>query len=203
MTTANTKTKTGSEVPITNAPQRLPDSPFPTRISPKPYHRPGTPYRKVDLPHRDIKSGAPGVESPDLVKSGDPFEIDSDFESKAEITFRVETKTPKCKLTPIVLPFGPNPEEKRTKPPEKAPVEPAHSPAPIVGTPPRSPVPTPPVSLTSSISTPSSPLVLPIIPAAMGTVEKIKNALIESNRELQCPSLNFMGKREKNLKTIL
>ena len=33
--------------PITVGPKRLPDSPFP-KVSPIPYHRPGTPYRKVD-----------------------------------------------------------------------------------------------------------------------------------------------------------
>ena len=38
------------EEPITVGPRRFPDSPFPKRLSPTPYHRPGTPYRKVDLP---------------------------------------------------------------------------------------------------------------------------------------------------------
>ena len=42
-----------SEEPIITAPQRLPDSPFPKRLSPIPYQRPGTPYRKVDLPGRE------------------------------------------------------------------------------------------------------------------------------------------------------
>ena len=42
-----------SEEPIITAPQRLPDSPLPRRLSPIPYQRPGTPYRKVDLPGRE------------------------------------------------------------------------------------------------------------------------------------------------------
>ena len=39
-----------AEEPITVGPKRLPDSPFPKRLSPTSYHRPGTPYRKVDPP---------------------------------------------------------------------------------------------------------------------------------------------------------
>ena len=186
---AKTKTKTGSEIAITKALQRFPDSPFPTKINPIPYHRPGTPYIKVDPPHRSI-----GTESPDLGKTGDLFETDSESESEGEITFRVETETPKCKLTPLVLPFGPNPEEK-TKSPKRVPVEPAHSLTQMVGTLPSNPTPTPPASLISSVSTPPSPLAPPIVPTAMGTIEEIKNALIESNRVAAMPIPQFYRKK--------
>ena len=37
---------TGSEKTITSTPQRLPDSPFPRSLSPKPYKNPGTPIKK-------------------------------------------------------------------------------------------------------------------------------------------------------------
>ena len=60
-----------SEEPITIACQRLPDSPFPKRLSLIPYQRPGTPYRKVDLPGRET-----GI----LDKTDDSFEIDSESE---------------------------------------------------------------------------------------------------------------------------
>ena len=53
--TNTTPHKTGGEVPITSTPQRLPDSPFPTRTSPNLYKQLGTPYRKVDPPHSDPK----------------------------------------------------------------------------------------------------------------------------------------------------
>ena len=43
-----------AEDPITVGPKRLPDSPFPKRVSPIPYHRPGTPYRRVDLPGAEL-----------------------------------------------------------------------------------------------------------------------------------------------------
>ena len=50
-----------SEEPITVAPQRLPDSPFPKRVSLIPYHRPGTPYRKVDPPGRETEALETGI----------------------------------------------------------------------------------------------------------------------------------------------
>ena len=48
------KTGLKSEEAITEGPKRLPDSPFP-KVSPIPYHRPGTPYRKVDPPGTEIE----------------------------------------------------------------------------------------------------------------------------------------------------
>ena len=63
-----------SEEPITVAPQRLPDSPFPKRVSTIPYHRPCTPYRKVDLPGRETEALETGI----LDKTDDSFEIDSE-----------------------------------------------------------------------------------------------------------------------------
>ena len=117
-----------SEEPIAVAPQRLPDSPFPKRLSPIPYQRPGTPYRKVDLPGRET-----GI----LDKTDDSFEIDSESE---KMLTEEPKETPKCsinpsetpegitkrKLVPIILPFGTDPE-KRPKAPEKPHVR--HAPA--------------------------------------------------------------------------
>ena len=65
-------TGTKSEEPITVAPQRLPDSPFPKRVSPIPYHRSGTPYRKVDPPGRETEALETGI----LDKRDNSFEID-------------------------------------------------------------------------------------------------------------------------------
>ena len=102
-TGSKTKTRTGSEVPITSAPQRLPDSPFPRKISPKPYKNPGTPYRKVDSPHRDPGVDTPGAGSPYLDKTGDPFEgADSDSESEKTLTAEPEV-TPKHKTSPYYI----------------------------------------------------------------------------------------------------
>ena len=42
-----------AEEPIIVGPKRLPDSPFP-KVIPIPYHRPGTPYRKVDPPGAEV-----------------------------------------------------------------------------------------------------------------------------------------------------
>ena len=99
-----------TEEPITVGPQRLPDSPFPTRVSLIPYHRPGTPYRRVDPPGGETVS-----EITILDKTDDSFEIDS----KSERTLTEEPKTPKVqinrsetpegitkrRLVPVVLPF--------------------------------------------------------------------------------------------------
>ena len=112
-----------SEEPITVAPQRLPDSPFPKRVSPIPYHRPGTPYRKVDPPGRETEVLETGI----LDKTDDLFEIDSE----SERTLTEEPKeTPKFqisrsempegitkrRLVPVVLPF----DVKREGPKDKA-----------------------------------------------------------------------------------
>ena len=84
--------------------------------------------------------------------------------------------------------------EKSVKAAEVAP------PAPIlrspVKTPPVSPVRTSSPSWSPSSSVPSSP-VSPIVvgPVAMGTVEEIKNALIESNRVAAMPIPQFYGKK--------
>ena len=107
---------TGSktEEPITVGPQRLPDSPFPKRVSLIPYHRPGTPYRKVDLPGKETEVSETGI----LDKTDDSFEIDSE----SERTLTEEPKTPKFqisrsempegitkrRLVPVVLPFDSN-----------------------------------------------------------------------------------------------
>ena len=111
-------------------PQRLPDSPFPRKISPKPYKNPGTPYRKVDPPH--------SVPRPDLDKTGDCFE-GTESDSEGERTFTAEPKvTPKHKPAEhkvttkhkpdpiIILPFYPDPDEK-PKSPDNLPVRPPPS----------------------------------------------------------------------------
>ena len=102
------------EEPVTVGPQRLPDSPFPKRVSPIPYHRPGTPYRRVDLPGKETETLETGI----LDKTDDSFEIDS--ESERTLTEGPkDPKTPKFqisrrgmpegitrrKLIPVVLPF--------------------------------------------------------------------------------------------------
>ena len=101
-----------SEEPITVAPQRLPDSPFPKRVSPIPYHRPGTPYRKVDLPGRETEALETGI----VDKTDDSFEIDSERERtlteepKETPKFQISrSEMPegitKRRLVPVVLPF--------------------------------------------------------------------------------------------------
>ena len=105
-----------AEEPITVGPKRLPDSPFPKRVSPILYHRPGTPYRRVDLPGGEIATET--LETGILDKTDDSFEIDS--ESERTLTEEPkEPKTPKFqinrsetpegitrrKLIPVVLPF--------------------------------------------------------------------------------------------------
>ena len=94
-----------SEEPITVGPQRLPDSPFPKRVNPIPYHRPGTPYRKVDLP------------SNILDRTDDSSEGDSESEKtlteepREPITPKTQSssETPegitKRNFVPVVLPF--------------------------------------------------------------------------------------------------
>ena len=103
-----------AEEPITVGPKRFPDSPFPKRLSPTPYHRPGTLYRKVNLPGTEEivpETLGAGI----LAKTDDSFEIDSE----SERTLKEETKTPKFeknisempegitkrKLAPTILPF--------------------------------------------------------------------------------------------------
>ena len=114
-----------SEEPITVAPQGLPDSPFSKRLSLIPYHRPGTPYRKVDPPGRETEDLETGI----FDQSDDLFEID--FESERTLTeepkeipkFPISTSEmpegiTKRKLAPVILPFGVNQEkdsEKRLK----------------------------------------------------------------------------------------
>ena len=83
------KTGLKPEEPITVGPKRLPDSPFPKRVSPIPYHRPGTPYRKVDLPGTEIVPETLGAGI--LDKAEDSFEVDSE----SERTLTEEPKTPK------------------------------------------------------------------------------------------------------------
>ena len=83
-----------SEEPITKAPQRLPDSPFPKRLSPIPYHRRGMPYRKVDPPGRVTEVLETGI----LDKTEDSFEIDSE----SERTLTQEPKeTPKFQISKV------------------------------------------------------------------------------------------------------
>ena len=103
-----------AEMPITVGPKRLPDSPFPKRLNPTPYHRPGTPYRKVDPPGSEESPETLGAEN--LAKPDDSFEVDSESEK----TLTEETKTPKVeksisgtpegitkrKLAPTILPFS-------------------------------------------------------------------------------------------------
>ena len=92
----------------------MPDSPFPKRVSPIPYHRPGTPYTKVDPPGKETET----LQTGSLAKTDDSFELDSE----SERTLTEEPKKPKTpkleinrgetpqgitrrKLAPVVLPF--------------------------------------------------------------------------------------------------
>ena len=50
-----------AEETITVGPKRLPDSPFPKIVSPIPYRRPGTPYRKVDPLGKEIETLEAGI----------------------------------------------------------------------------------------------------------------------------------------------
>ena len=135
-----------------------------------PYQRPCTPYRKVDPPYRD--PGADTKETEVLDKTDDSFEIESESEKtlkeepkespKCKIAEMPEGITNR-NLAPVILPFGPDPE-KQPKLPDKLPIPPkspirtalaapvlpharvAKLPAivPVVQSPPRSPVGTPP-----------------------------------------------------------
>ena len=93
--------------------------------------------------------------------------------------------------------------EESTKKPHKKPIKEAVAapPPPIVRSPVRTPLPirpvrTPSPSWSPPSSVPSSP-VSPVVvgPVAMGTVEEIKNALIESNRVAAMPIPQFYGKK--------
>ena len=89
-----------AEAPITVGPKRLPDSPFPKRLSPTPYRRPGTPYRKVDLPGTEESPETLGAEN--LAKQDDSFEVDSESEK----TLTEEPKTPKVEKSISGMPEG-------------------------------------------------------------------------------------------------
>ena len=88
------------EEPITVGPKRFPDSPFPKRLSPTPYHRPGIPYRKVDPPGTEVEPEtlAAGI----LAKPDDSFEVDSE----SERTLIEEPKTPKFEKSISGMPEG-------------------------------------------------------------------------------------------------
>ena len=265
--------KTGPklEEPITVGPKRLPDSPFP-KVSPIPYHRPGTPYRKVDLPGTKTEVVPETLGAEILDKAEDSFEVDSE----SERTLTEEPKTPKFeknpgetpegitkrKLAPTVLPFtdkstkpkleskaivrlkkidfdtkidiekrpladpkklrGKGPETKveiiekpvgnpvkghvkKVKDTEKLHKRPltkvaAAPPAPVVRSLSRTPSVSPAITPSSptsasAASPPLSPLALLVAPVTMGTVEEIKNALIESNRVAAMPIPQFYGKK--------
>ena len=106
----------------------MPDSPVPKRISPIPYHRPGTPYRKVDPPGIEKEIEPETLGAGILDKTEDSFEVDSE----SERTLTEEPKTPKKpenpkfeknirvtpegitqrKFVPVVLPFTKDPKSK-------------------------------------------------------------------------------------------
>ena len=97
---------------------------------------------------------------------------------------------------------GPMKEAKETEKPHEKPITEvaAAPPTQVVRSPSRipsvSPVSTPSSHLsTPPSSPPSSPLVPLVGPVAMGTVEEIKNALIESNRVAAIPIPQFYGKK--------
>ena len=109
---------TGSEKTITSIPQRLPDSPFPRSLSPKPYKNPGTPYRKVDPPHGDPSSDPLAQTSPPASEIRRDSFKSTESESEGEKTPTAEPKeSPSHKPAPVLAPFGPESGAK-TKAPE-------------------------------------------------------------------------------------
>ena len=89
------------EESITVGPKRLPDSPFPRRLSPTPYQRTGMPYRKVHLPGTDElvpETLGAGI----LDKGEDSFEVDPE----SERTLTEEPKTPKFEKNISETPEG-------------------------------------------------------------------------------------------------
>ena len=97
---------------------------------------------------------------------------------------------------------GPVKKAKDTEKPHERPLTEAAAalPAPVVRSPSRTPSVSPASTPSSHTSTPPaspslSPLVPLVAPVAMGTVEEIKNALIESNRVAAMPIPQFYGKK--------
>ena len=135
--------------------------------------------KKIDLETKKDSEKRPLV---------NPKKLAGNFEKGAE-KWAEATGKPHEKLLREVVVAPPSP-----------PAPPAAPPAPIVRspvrTPPASPVRTPSPFSTPPSSTPSSP-VSPVVvgPVAMGTVEEIKNALIESNRVAAMPIPQFYGKK--------
>ena len=80
---------TGSEKTIPSTPQRLPDSPFPRSLSPKPYRNPG---RKVDPPNRDPSSDPSAQTSPPAVEIRKDSFKSTESESEGEKTPTAEPK---------------------------------------------------------------------------------------------------------------
>ena len=68
-------------------PKRLPNSPFP-KVSPIPYHRLGTPYRKVDLPGTETEVVPETLGAGILDKAEDSFEVDSESETKISMDIK-------------------------------------------------------------------------------------------------------------------
>ena len=136
-----------------------------------------------------------------------------DLDTKVDIEKRLiinpnklEKKGPEKKIEtiekPIVSPGkSPVKEAKETGKPRKKPIAEVAvaPPAPVVRSPSKTPSASPVSTPSSLISTPPSspPLspVVPVGPVAMGTVEEIKNALIESNRVAAMPIPQFYGKK--------
>ena len=123
-------------------------------------------------------------------------------------------KGPEKKIETIEKPIGnpgksPIKEAKETGKPCKKPIAEAvmAPPAPVVRSSSKTPSVSPVSTPSSLISTPhSSPPLSPIVPVgpvAMGTVEEIKNALIESNRVAAMPIPQFYGKKGEKPEIIL
>ena len=116
---------------------------------------------------------------------------------------KLKEKGPETKVEIIEKPVG-SPGKgpvKKAKDIERPLIEAAAAlPTPVVRSPSRTPSVSPASTPTSHTSTPPaspplSPLAPLVAPVAMGTVEEIKNALIESNRVAAMPILQFYGKK--------
>ena len=116
-----------------------------------------------------------------------PFGNDAGKGPKSKIKLQVNPKKPKVNPEK-----GPEKKSKVTEEPHLKPIKETVK-VPIVRSLSKSPSESPVSSIPSS--PPSSPLALLVGPVAMGMVEEIKNALIESNRVAAMPIPQFYGKK--------
>ena len=123
----------------------------------------------------------------------------TDFDTRTDIEKRPLVNPKKLEES---LEKGPEKKAKETEKPHEKPIKEAVAapPAPVVRSPSRSPSPSPVRTLSPHSTPPSSAPSIPLSPVlvgpvVMGTVEEIKNALVESNRVAAMPIPQFYGKK--------